>query len=399
MKITYLTAFLLVLLANTGFIREGSAETPEREWLILFYLSGVNDRGLNGFAKDLINQLEKVGSTDTVTIIVQYSILETGKNEEVQFQRDARTLLIKQDKGDPTITSPVIDSSLRTDMASASNLSLFIRRSIAKYPSKKVMLALWGKGDGFKGVLADDLSGKKMTVREIASALSKARNATQKKLDVLAIDADLMQMAENVYELKDEAGIIVASEETTFGNDYLYDLILQEAVENKVSSPEKLAGAMVYFAENPVASAVRTDKMPAFMKLLDQWTTAIMNDRAALKIAASAMDATFHFGMEDSKDLCDFIDRVVESTAPDSEVSKSGKDFSIFIKRELITSAHWTSNPKAFKDRPYSERSHGLAIYLPGLRYDSNAYEPLAFASNSGWSRFLLALLEEKLKK
>ena len=398
MKIARLTAFLLVLLAITGFIREGLAETPEREWLILFYLSGVNDRGLNGFAKDLINQLEKVGSTDSVTIIVQYSILETGKNEEVQFQRDARTLLIKQDKGDPSITSPGIDSSLRTDMASASNLSLFVRKNIAKYPSKKVMLTLWGKGDGFRGALKDDLSGKLMSVREIAGALSKARNATQKKLDVLAIDADLMQMAENVYELRDEAGIIVASEESTFGNDYRYDLILQEALEDPIPSPENLAGAMVYFAEIPVSSTVRTDRMPAFMKLLDQWTAAIMSDRAALKIAASAIDATFHFGMEDSKDLCDFINRVVESAGPDSEAAKSGKDLSIFIERELIASAHWPSDPKAFKNRFYGERSHGLAIYLPGLRYDSNAYESLTFASHSGWSRFLLALLEEKLK-
>jgi hypothetical protein len=399
MKITRLTAFFLVLLAIAGFIPKGLAETPEREWLILFYLSGVNDRGLNGFAKDVINQLEKAGSTDKVTIIVQYSILETGKNEEVQFQRDARTLLIKQDKGDPSITSPVIDSSLRTDMASASNLFLFIRRNIAKYPSKKVMLALWGKGEGFRGALEDDRSGQKMSVREIAGALFKARNATQEKLDVLAIDADLMQMAENVYELKDEAGIIVSSEESTFRNDYLYDLILQEAVEDPASSPEKLAGAMVYFAENPISSAIRTDKMPVFMKLLDQWAAAIMNDRAALKIAASAIDTTFHFEIEDSKDLCDFIDRVVESALPDSEVAKLGKDFSIFVKRELIASAHWTSNPISFNNRPYSERSHGLAIYLPDLRYDSNAYEPLTFASNSGWSRFLLALLEEKLKK
>jgi hypothetical protein len=399
MKTMRLTAFFLVMLTILGFIREGVSETPEREWLVLFYLSGVNDRGLNGFAKDLINQLEKTGSTDIVTIIAQYNILETGKNEGVQFQRDVRTLLIKQDKSDPSITSPVINTSLRTDMANASNLFLFISRNIAKYPSKKVMLVLWGKGDGFRGMLKDDLSGKIMSVRETANALSKARNSTQKKLEVLAIDADLMQMAENVYELRDEAGIIVASEESTFGNDYLYDLIMQEAVEEPASSSEKLAGAMVYFAENPVSSAVRTDKMPAFIKLLDQWTTAIMNDRAALKIAASAMDATFTFGTKDSKDLCDFINRVVESAAPDSEAAKLGTDLSIFIKRELIVSTHWTGNPKAFNNRPYNEQSHGLAIYLPGLRYDSNVYESLTFASHSGWSRFLLALLEEKLKK
>lgn len=46
-----------------------------------------------------------------------------------------------------------------------------------------------------------------------------------------------------------------------------------------------------------------------------------------------------------------------------------------------------------------NERVRGLAIYLPDWIYDASAYEPLAFASDSQWRSFLMAVLKEKLKK
>lgn len=377
----------------------GTVSAAEREWLILVYVSGVNDRGIAGFAKDSINRLEKVGSSDKVTIVVKYNILGTGKGKELQFQQDAKTVLIRGDKGDQEITSPVVDRSKQTDMASSLNLSLFVRKSLARFPSKKVMLVLWGKGEGFRGALDDDVSGKRMSIQLVTRALSEARKGTHRRIDVLALDADMMQMAEVIYELKDEADIVVGSEEAGSGVHYLYDLALQEVIDDPTTNPASLAGAMVYFAESPVSSAVRTGKIEGFVRRLDAWTELIMKDPSALKAAAAALDATFHLAMRDSKDLCDLIERVVASVHPDSSVAKTGKDLERYIRQELILATHWSIEPGTPGNRPYNDRSHGLAIYLPDLVYNSNAYEPLGFASHSQWPRFLLSLLQQRLKK
>jgi hypothetical protein len=396
----YIITSVIILFVNIFGITQGFAEDkPEREWLILVYASAVNDHGLSGYAKDLINQLEKVGSSDKTTIILKYTALEAGKNKELLFPKNTTTLLIKGDKGNPEITSSVIESSLPTDMASEFSLSLFVRKNMMKYPSKKTMVVLWGKGEGLKGALHDDLSQRRMTVPGMAKALSKVRKETNRKIDILVLDADLMQMAECIYELKDEARIIVGSSESAPSSHYIYDLALQEAIDDPTKSAKTISGAMVYFAEDPVTSAVATDKVDGFVKLLDQWADVLMNDEIALKHAAAAIDKTFSFAMTDSKDLCDFIDQVEKSLSPDSSAAIKGRELKKYILRELVISTHWMLDAKKLNGKPYGERSHGLAIYLPELTYDSQTYEPLGFAAHTQWPALLLKLSEQQLKK
>jgi len=370
----------------------------QREWLILVYVSGNNDRGLTGSVNELVNSLEKTGSSEKVTVIVHYASLEKSKEGHLQFPREAKTLLIRRDTDNFQITSPVLDTSTRTDMANAQNLLLFARKNISKYPSKKLMLLLWGKGEGFKGLMHDDLSQKHMKLKELAGALAKVKESTGRKMDIFATDADLMQMAEVVYELKDYAQIIIGFEGDASDTGYYYDLILQDVVDEPAMTPQNLANAITYFSKSMISSAIHTDKMSGFAKLMNQWTSEMMKDPAALKAAASAIDRTFYFRLRDSKDLCDYIDKVNESLAAQSPSVQAGNQLKNYIRNELIFAYGMTSDLKEKKALIRNERIHGLAIYLPDLIYDASAYEPLAFASDSQWRNFLMAVLKEKLK-
>ena len=395
-----LNNFFLVLIS---FLLVSASVQPvcagEREWLILVYVSGNNDRGLAGSVNELVNSLEKVGSSEKVTVITHYASLEKSKEGHLQFPREAKTRLIRHDTDNLQITSPVLDTSTRIDMADEQNLLLFARKNIFKYPSKKVMLLLWGKGEGFKGLMHDDLSRKHMTLKKLAGALAKVKESTGRKIDIFATDADLMQMAEVVYELKDYAQIIIGFEGDASDTGYYYDLILQDVVAEPAMTPQALANSMTYFSKSMISSAIRTDKMPGFVKLMNQWTSEIMKDPAALKAAASAIDRTFYFRMKDSKDLCDYIDKVNESLAAQSPSVQAGNQLKDYIRNELIFAYGMTSDLKEKKALTRNERIHGLAIYLPDLIYDASAYEPLAFASDSQWRNFLMAVLKEKLKK
>ena len=99
MKKFFVSIGFLVLsfaLLSGYFAVPASAQTADREWLILVYVSALNDRGLNGGAKELINQLEKVGSNDKVTVVVKYGILETNANNvSVKINRAVKALKTK----------------------------------------------------------------------------------------------------------------------------------------------------------------------------------------------------------------------------------------------------------------------------------------------------------------
>lgn len=395
----YLTFFVLVIVGLSCAVPVSAGAATERDWLILVYISGVNDRGINGHVKGLINQLENAGSNEKTAIVVKFAALEAGKDRELIFPRVTKTLLIADDKGDPEITSAAVESSPILDMASETSLFLFVRKGLLKYPSKKAMLILAGKGEGYRGALDDDLSGNRMGVNNIAGALSRVQREAKRRLDILVLDADLMQMAETVYGLKEAADFIVASEEAATGNHYVYDLALREAMDDPTISARNLSDAIVYFADDPVSSIVRADKIEPFMKLLDRWSVALMDDQAALKAAALAVDKTFGFAMKDSKDLIDFIDCVTQALPPDSTVVQAGRDLKRYVLQDLVVSTHRAADQKTPKNRLYGTRAHGLAIYLPDLSYDSQTYHSLAFASASQWPNLLLKMLEERRKK
>lgn len=389
----FLISFVLVFACAQPVCAE------EREWLILVYVSGNNDRGLSGSVNKLVNSLEKVGSSEKVTVIVHYASLELSMEGHLRFPREAKTLLIRRDNDNLQITSPVIDTSTRTDMANEQNLFLFARKNISQYPSKKVMLLLWGKGEGFKGLMHDDLSRKHMTLKKLAGALEKVKESMGRKIDIFATDVDLMQMAEVVYELKDDAEIIIGFEGDASDTGYYYDLILQDVVAEPAMTPEALANSMTYFSKNMISSAIRTDKIPGFVKLINEWASEMMKDPAVLKAAASAIDRTFYFSMKDSKDLCDYIDKVNESLAAQSPSVQAGNQLKNYIRHELVFAYGMTSGLKGKKEITRDKRIHGIAIYLPDLIYDSGAYPALAFTAETRWEKFLMAVLEEKLKK
>jgi hypothetical protein len=390
------------ILACATFGSFASAWGGERQWLVLVYANGINDRGLQGFGKDMINQLETFGSSDEVTVVVKYAALSKGGQSELQFPRDVKTYLIQKDQHRPEINSPVIDTSPQTNMAAPSSLMTFIRQNLLKYPAKKIALILWGKGEGFKGWSHDDVSRTKMSVRDLAQTLVKTKEILGKKIDVVAADADFMQMAEVLYELKDHAQIIVGVESRVSNPAFYYDMMLQDVLDDPGMSAETFAKTMLASSENPIASAVRTSEMQAFTERLNQWVAALMSEPAAMKAAAAMAAQTSSCNMQNTKDLCDYIDRIAQGLPADSPAAATGVKLKSHIQKNLLL-AYAVSNfdPQTKKIAPqsYQEHCHGLAVYLPDLIYEANAYEPLAFAADTSWRKFLFKILEEKLKQ
>lgn len=373
-----------------------------REWLVMVFINGVNDLGILGFANNDINEMEAVGSTDKVAVLVEYGILgqDGSGDRNLQFQRGSKTIFVTRDADPNRITSPVVFSSNDGDMGSEAHLLRFVKRGLRLYPARKVALVIWNHGAGRLGIAFDDVSKNHMEVDKLGFALGKAAQAMGHKIDVFATDACLMQMASVVYEFKDAADVIVGSEEVIPGNGYPYTPILSRLTANPGMDAEALGRLIVdaygaSYNKDATLSAIRSSAVPGFREALDAWVQAVRADRAAFAAATdpALINTVSRFSYKDSKDLIDYVEKV-EARLPDSRAVKAA---GTRLKAQVQAAMLVRNVMKPPQGDPYTA-AKGIAIYIPDLRYASANYEKMAFAADSQWDDFLLEMMSERLR-
>lgn len=375
------------------------APAAPREWLVMVFINGVNDLGILGFADKSINDMEKVGSTGKMAVVVEYGILgvtDPYGGRDLNFQRGSKTIFVTQDADDSKISSLPFYTSNDADMGSAANLVRFAKRGLRKFPAKKVALVVWNHGAGRLGIAYDDVSQNHMEVDQLGRALAQVKQALGHKIDVFATDACLMQMAAVAYELKDSASVIVGSEETIPGDSYPYDAILGPLAANPAMDAEALGALIVdvygaHYHDNVTLSALRSSALPGLARQVDAWVGAVQAEPKALAAATDerTVHYTYNFAMRDSKDLSDYIANINSQLPAGSAAKGQGARLQAYIANALLVKT---------TVMPSLPQAHGLSIYIPELRYNSANYEKLAFARDSLWDDFLRKMMEERLK-
>ncbi|HNW44211.1 MAG TPA: clostripain-related cysteine peptidase [Elusimicrobiales bacterium] len=381
------------------------AAAAPREWLVLVFINGVNDLGILGYAEKSINDMEKVGSTDKMAVVVEYSVMgqDGSASRNVKFQPGSKTLYITKDTDVSSITSRSFYSPKGTaDMGSANSLVKFVRRGYAKYPAKKVAVVIWNHGAGRLGISYDDVSKNHMEVDQLGKALAQIKTVIGHNIDVFATDACLMQMAAVAYEFRNSADVIVGSEEVVPGESYPYDAFLGRMASYPAMGAEDVGRAMVetygaYHVAGVTLSAVRSSAMGGFVGTLNHWLGSVAGDRKAFKVASdqALVDSVYKFpntdSTADSRDLYDYVSNVNAGLGINSPNAKAaGQELQKYLVNNLLIKA--TKLPGMLS-------THGLAIYIPALRYNSANYEKLAFAADSDWDDFLRMMMEERLKQ
>jgi hypothetical protein len=180
---------------------------PLPQWTILGYFDGNNYLDTSGTAgshviKD-VQEMEKVGSTEDVQIIVMLGSIKT--------QGNCNYYLIEKCVDDDTtdsISSKVLDSLGQPDMSDPQTLRDFVKYGVEHYPAQHYMLIINDHGDGWKGVCSDEENGdgEWMSLPELSSALFGY------KFDIIISNVPSMSMLEVAYQLKGEANYLIASE-------------------------------------------------------------------------------------------------------------------------------------------------------------------------------------------
>jgi hypothetical protein len=388
--------FVLIILSIslTGcFINPPIPNIPE--WTVMIYLDA--DNNLESAGIDDMNEMEMIGSTVDVNIVVQADRIP-GYDISNSDWTNTRRYYITQDF-DPFQINSQFNNLGELNMGDPQTLVDFASWAITEYPAEKYLLVIWNHGGGFrspvytaKDIAWDDTSGgDKITMTELEYALSVISAQMGKNIDIVGMDACLMAMTEVAYQIKNHADILVASEENEPSDGWPYDTILSQLVANPTTSPEQLATDIVYkyIYSYPfydvTQSAINLSYMDDLANQLSNLALAIMSDTLTPKsFYINAAYNSQYYGDPDFIDLYDFCSKVLIYSYNDQV-----KSIALSTQQTLISSVVINSNYNGWS----VSGSKGLSIYFPWYyAYNSSKYSSINFAQDTFWDEMLLSL-------
>jgi len=403
---------------RTGEDRKGrtnSRATGEAKWTFMVYMAG--DNNLDGAALRDIAEMARAGSTRDVNILVQLDRIEDNLTRRFRitqgggFKKDCIESFGDTNTGDPQI------------------LYDFVKWSADNYPADRYALILWNHGSGWwedaesraagpaakkprrrlfrqpvpqehvnspapqehRSICYDDTSGgDALDNRELRVVLAGICALLGRKIDLLGMDACLMNMVEVAYQLRESVNVIVGSEIEEPFDGWPYAEILTRLTARPRQDAAVLARWIVksYLLsykgkdETVTQSALdvaRIGEMTAKVDALSASLLAALDTDA--KLIANAWRRSPRFYDDNYIDLACFAKNLRKKVGADLRAKvddvitalKAGKGRAILLQGKIGRQVRGTC---------------GLSIYFPADRINP-AYRTLEFSGDCKWIRFL----------
>jgi hypothetical protein len=425
----------------------GQAGQSGQKWLVMLY-QDADDQILEQDIYVDLNEAERVGSTNNVTIVAQVDRFRGA------FQGDGnwtstRRYLVQQDNDLSAVNSEMVDDLGEVNMADGATLVDFATWAIQTYPANHYMLVLSDHGMGWPGGFSDPapggtdpgraplisaIEGDHLYLSEIDDALGQIRQqAGIDKFDILGLDACLMSQMEVYSALEPHAHYAIASEETEPALGWAYAGFLQQLADNPGMSAEQLSAAVVnsYIEQdqrivddaartdflrqgNPMGgffgvqdigadqlanqigrsstlTAVNLDMLPELMSAFNQFAYTLQSEEQSNIASARtyAQSYTSIFGEQVPPSYIDLgnFAQLVAKKSNSGTVDQASSDLIGALKSFVVAEKHGSNKPG----------STGVAIYFPNsTMYRSphtgpQSYNVIAarFAQTSLWDDFL----------
>lgn len=362
----------------------------EAEWTVLAFLNAKNN--LEAFGLADLNEMELAGSSDKVNVVAELGRIK-GNDASDGDWTGARRYLVTKDADRAKINSRLLAELPQADMGDWKHLAEFIAWGKRNYPAKRYMVIVWNHGNGWKlrlpsqkGLSTDDETGNHITTVQLGQALAQSG-----RINLFAMDACIMQMAEVAWEARNSADLILASEEVVPNDGQRYDLFLSALLANPALTPEELGKTAVkVYADHyesvkryGTMSLVRGPAMTKFAALLGDWTAAVQAKSEKLAVADSRKEVQ-QFWYDDNIDIYHLVQLTTAYPYLNKVVAEKGKALLEFMDKELVVSNRAISSQY--------RNAHGLAIYLPKTWLDP-AYKDLTWSADTSWDEFCAWLL------
>jgi len=256
----------------------------------------------------------------------------------------------------------------------------------------------------------DEFSSYSMSIPDLAKALSAIKEKLGRKIDIVGMDACLMNMLEVAYEIKDTAAYMVGSENTEPEDGWPYDTIFNYLKTNVSSlTAEDLAREIVqdYIASygagyEATQSAIDLSEVGDVAEGVNQLASALIdglnNDDGTLKITLQ-------------NDIFNDVQRFDDADVYDDSYADL-HNLASLIKQKLPT---YATQAQAVMDGVNNAviansntggdvtNAYGLSIWFPNLNiynpedWDDywNHYAQLSFVQNTQWDEFITKMWEQ----
>lgn len=396
--LSFLVAATSLTIPTSASARQDGAQQKRKEWTFLIFLNGFNNLDQFGYAD--INEMERVGSTDKINIVVQWASLRT---------KDVKRLLVEKDTNGTEVTSPVIETIGKADMGSPETLMEFAKWGVKNFPAEKYFINVWDHGSGWHKSMAeeriftrdishDDLSGNVISTEELGQSLRQISAYIGGNVSIYGSDACLMGMVEVAAEMKDAVDVFVGSQELEPGDGWPYDRLLARWSKLSRSSAREVAKILTeeyvasYQGQQEITlSAYDLRVYGYFMRVIGDVGEAIQAQAPMIRESlVKTVNDTFGYYYSDYKDVGDLLN-----------VMSNRYDDSIFSQK-LLTKAkgalrRFVVSSDASED--YS-RAHGVSIWLPEASWSfqryAKRYAKMQFNLDSGWMKMVSSLYPER---
>jgi hypothetical protein len=361
-------------------------------WTVMVYMDG--DNNLESAAVDDLNEMEAVGSTSLVNIVVQFDRHSAYDNTNGNWDSTKRFHVKKDANGyDSIITSPVLSDEGEVNMGDPLSLENFITWAQTDFPASHYVLVLWDHGSGWKvpspvrSVCTDETDGDELTMIEVETALRNATCSGTCPLDIVGFDACYMGMVEVDYEILPYAHYRVGSEEYEPGDGWDYFAFLNFLVHSPYATPEKVAAVIVnsYMSfyglkGQETQSAVHLNPTSTVVDALDVFSLHLagaMEFKSDIQRARS--DVQFFTDL-DYIDLYHYA-QLIREYVPHRGI----KQDALILMNRIIEAV--TSEGHGIMSR----NAHGMSIYFPigAAGYDPNYENAVEFTEDTFWDEFL----------
>ena len=412
-----------------------------KDLTVMFYMNGRNNLGIHHF-RDLY-KMEQAGSTASMNVVAEKGSLG-GKNMFDQTWAGSRRYFVRKSPEEfpDRFYSTVLAEFPTVDMGDWRHALEFVRWAKTGFPARRYVLVISDHGSGLfdvprrpataggsaKGISFDEKTGNSISNLALAAILREAGG-----VDVLVLDACLMQAAEIGYELRGLTPYVVGSEEVSWTNTMDQQAVLKALAAAPAAAPLALARTVVRASvpgwrgkEHQKLSVVSTAEFDAFTTLLDVWADDAVR-LADTRAAKAARDRALRF--EDPwaasrnplscyADLYDFVKLYGENLDLARPGAAQLKALGDAVLEHLRTRLVAQNATKGFNRAGRSMAdARGLSIYVPpaqGLRVNpdpggepvilaetlpsqqaaiegqfANRYDDYAFARNTRWRAFV----------
>jgi len=396
------------------------ADPSVKLWTVMVYMSADNNLEPDGIHD--LNEMESVGSTDEVNIVVQFD-RNPGYDGSNGNWTGTKRFYITKDNDMSTIASRELSDLGEQNMGDPQTFINYTTWTVDHYPAQHYLVVFWDHGGGWYGVCWDDTDQDYLNLDNVSDGLRGLSDHLGRPVDVVGFDACLMAGIEILYQIRGLCDVACTSGTTEPNEGWPYDWILPALAMKPSMTPREFAVEITndyvnsYTDGKPdpadtvlaTMSAWDMSRVPRLFELWNQLSMRLamkaLTYNAYIREVRSLtegydpahvvfLDVT-NYPLYDVYDFCDHFLKPLGGPffgyVLDPGVTQNLKDLQLIFMAARIAERHGPRYPDGYGLTAYfPSGNNSVAAGTPKTQYDAR-YDNIDFSRDTYWDDFLRA--------